>query len=141
MLDDAAPEGLVPPQPSGAVRALEAIAGSVMSTGEAAPRHDPARTFFTLMLLLALALGALVVASQLRQGGSSVRCEITGPPGCNLHVDGRETGLRTRVDPLLIRLPPGRHKVGLRGHGAPPGDRAIDVTTADVCRMSFDDGR
>ena len=105
------------------------------------PVPDPARTFFSLMLLLAIALGGLVVATQMRRGGGVVSCEVTGPPGCAVHIDGRDVGHRTRIDPIGIRLLPGRYRIGLHGQGAPAGVRVVDVHSAEACRVSFDEGR
>lgn len=106
-------------------------------SGASRPRIDPARTFFSLALLLALTLGALVVATQLRRGGG-VKCEISGPTGSRLRVDGRDSGLRTRTEPLTIRLPPGRHRIGLSGHGAPVIDRTVEVSPGEACRVEFE---
>src|SRR5207253_8193682 len=96
-------------------------------------RPDPARTFFSLMLLLALSLGGLVVASQLRRDGAAVRCVVVGAPGLPIHVDGRDVGLRTRAGGTTVRLPPGVHRVGLRRDGRAAAERAVEVETGSMC--------
>jgi hypothetical protein len=103
-------------------------------------RQDPAKTFLSLMVLVALTLVGLVVGTQLHRAvAGTVRCELSGgSPGAAVQVDGRDVGLRMGAGPTPLRLPAGRHTVGLRVHGAPPRVREVDVLDASACRVSFD---
>ena len=98
---------------------------------------DPARTFLSLMLLLALALGGLVLGAQLHQSSSAVHCVVSAAAGLAIRVDGRDVGQRTRSDETPLRLPPGQHRIGLRGPGAPNDERAVDVASGGECKVSF----
>jgi hypothetical protein len=100
---------------------------------------DPARVFFAMALLVAATLTALIVGTQLRRSG--VRCEVAGPPGMSLRIDGHDVGQRTRVDAVTIRLPPGHHRVALVGKGAPSEELPLDVVQSGACRLRFEDGR
>jgi hypothetical protein len=105
-------------------------------------RVDPARTFFSLMLLLALALGGLVVALQLRRHGGTA-CTVRGAPGLAIRVDGRDVGVRTRgaASGVALRLPPGRHRVALRQTGGGDQVRTVDVTGPADCHITFEEER
>jgi protein phosphatase len=105
-------------------------------------RLDPAKTFLSLMFLLFLGVGGIVAAKELRRAGSVVRCRIVAAPELSVRIDGRDVGLRTRGRAgLELKLPPGRHRVGLRGEGAPPDERAVEVKAGEACQVVFDDSQ
>lgn len=102
--------------------------------------HDPAQLFFSLMVLLAVALGGLVVGTLLRRSTGLQRCRVEGEPGLELRVDGRVIGVRTAGDGVTLRLAPGRHRVELCGAGAALGEREVDVVAGTACQVRFGDG-
>lgn len=103
--------------------------GLMALPAQRAPRIDPAQLFFSSMLLLALALGTLVVASLLYRDAPAVTCTLEATsPGLAIHVDGRDVGARTRAGETSLRLPPGRHRIALRGRGAPAAEQIIEAT-------------
>jgi hypothetical protein len=99
--------------------------------------HDPARTFLSLMVLFALTLGGLVTAAQMHRTGHAVWCVVSATGGLTIRVDSRDVGLRTSDGETRLRLPPGRHRVGLRGEGAPAEERSVEVEEGSTCRVSF----
>jgi protein phosphatase len=105
------------------------------------PRHDPAKTFLSLMVLLAVTLGGLVVGQLLYKNTAVVHCKLAAEAGFSVHVDGRDVGLRTRSGTTELRLPPGNHRVGLRGLGAPSYEREIRAEPGDVCKVTFGEER
>jgi hypothetical protein len=98
---------------------------------------DPARTFLSLMVLLALTLGGLV-AAQLYRNSAVVRCRLSAAPGLAVRVDGRDVGVRTRGAGVELKLPPGHHRIALHGPGAPTEERLVEAVAGDACRVSFD---
>ena len=129
-LDEAEPPPAPPPLPS--------LTDGTSATGWR--RHDPAKTFLSLMVMLALALGGMVAGAQLRRSGG-VRCRVAAPAGLALRVDGCDVGLRTGAGDVELRLPPGSHRLGLRGPGAPPGERTVEVREGESCRVGFEGAR
>ena len=101
-------------------------------------RPDPARTFFSVAVLLALTLGGAVMAKHLRRAGGTVRCLVLGSPGLAIHVDGHDVGLRTLTGGTALKLPPGRHRVELRQRGTVAAERAVQVATGESCRVMFE---
>lgn len=105
-------------------------------------RIDPARTFFSMMLLLALALGGLVTALQMRRAGGTA-CTVQGAPGLTIRVDGRDVGVRTLEGEagVALRLPPGRHRVALRQPSGRDQVRTVEVARSADCRITFEEDR
>jgi protein phosphatase len=104
-------------------------------------RTDPARTFFSLMLLMALSLGGLVMAAQMRRGGGAA-CTIVGAPGLAIRIDGRDIGVRTQgPSGVSLRLPHGQHRVALRQPGGSDTVRTIEISQAGDCRVTFEEER
>lgn len=129
-----------PPLPSSSSPTPTRPARSSFPSLGRASAFDPAQLFFSLMVLLAVALGGLVVGTLLRRSSSLQRCLVEGAPGLELRVDGRAIGLSTSGSGATVRLTPGRHRVGLRGAGAPIGDREVDVMAGTACQVRFDEG-
>jgi serine/threonine protein phosphatase PrpC len=97
-----------------------------------------AELFFSSMLLLALALGGVIVASLLFRAAPAIECTVSAAaPGLSVRVDGRDTGARTRDGEIAVKLPPGRHRVGLRGPGAPVYERVVEADEAG-CAARFE---
>jgi serine/threonine protein phosphatase PrpC len=105
-----------------------------------------AEVFFSSMLLVALALGSVILASLLYRSAPAVDCTVSSAPGLAIRVDGRDTGARTQGGSTELRLPPGIHRVSLHGPGAPAGERTLDVpgdgsgAAAGACQARFDTG-
>ena len=125
---DKTPRALQPVQPAPA---------PAMALVPAAKRGDPAKTFFSMMVLLALALSGLVAATQMRNG---VPCTVSSArEGLGIRIDGRDVGLYTTAGGRALKLPAGRHKVGLRGPGAPHDERNVEVSASTACKVTFDE--
>ncbi len=116
-------------------------ASSTMATPPiAAPRVDLAQLFFSSMVLLALGIGGFVISALLMRTSPQVACLLATPaPGLSIRVDGRDVGARTRAGTTPLRLPPGRHRLALRGHGAPAYDRVVEAASSGgACSARFD---
>jgi serine/threonine protein phosphatase PrpC len=133
----------------------EPITGSMPAVPAVQPAAAPAparagqpmkqaEIFFSSMLLLALALGSVIVASLIFRNAPSGECLISGgAPGLSIRLDGRDTGARTVEGTTEVRLPLGQHRIGLRGQGAPAYERTVDVASGDatpVCTAKFEPG-
>ena len=103
---------------------------------------DPARTFFSLMLLLALSLGGLVTALQIRRSAGTP-CTVVGAAGLAIRVDGHDVGLRTQGESSAVplRLSSGRHRLALRRPSGADQARIVDVGSASECRVAFEEDR
>ncbi|MSP60492.1 MAG: serine/threonine-protein phosphatase [Myxococcales bacterium] len=109
---------------------------------------DSAQVFFSSMVLLALALAAVVLSSLLYRSSPRVACIVSAATaGLSIRVDGRDVGARTRAGETPIKLPPGRHRIGLRGAGAPPQELTVEAggagadTSGSACSARFGRGR
>ena len=103
---------------------------------------DPARTFFSLMLLLALSLGGLVTALQIRRSAGTP-CTVVGAAGLAIRVDGHDVGLRTQGESsaVSLRLSSGRHRLALRRPSGADQARLVDVGAAGECKVAFEEDR
>ena len=124
-------------QKSATQRAIPQIAPVPADSFEPSRRPDFARTFFSAMLLFALAMASLIVASTLHRGDGAASCTVTAAPGLRIRIDGFETGARTEVGSTQLHLPSGRHRIRLQGPGAPAGEQAVEVGTG-LCAARFD---
>ncbi len=106
----------------------------------ATPRRvRTAEVFFSAMLLFALALGGVIAASLLYRNAPAAECTVSGAAaGLAIRLDGRDTGARTRDGATALRLPPGRHRIGLRGPKAPAFERTVEVPAGGRCAAAFE---
>jgi len=101
-------------------------------------RQDFAHTFFSAMLLFAMLLGSLIVGSALRRDDAGVPCTVFGAPGLAIRVDGFDSGSRTAAGGTVLRLPEGRHRIGLYGPSGPAGERNVEASYQTNCTAHFE---
>jgi hypothetical protein len=96
---------------------------------------------FSMAAVVGLILGSFVVGTTMYSG--SVLCKVrSARAGLVVMADGRDSGARTVEGEVPLRLPPGRHQIGLaeaRKKTLLGDPRALEVRPGEACMVAFED--
>ncbi len=90
---------------------------------------------FSAMVMLIVALAGIVIATALYRHAPRVECTILSPEGHPIHLNGRDTGVRTQSGGrTTVTLPPGRQRIG---RGDADDEQWIEVAATKACVIQF----